>query len=128
MVGQPALQNRRSCRKHRHYRGPGQEHIVEKSRMVDVLGLVGDLEAGAAHPEVHAVHVDLAGEGLRLTALLHVRVLVLEEGHFNFDLLFAATLVDGLGQAEKSRVWACRFFRDKFLMRMDVPAFDTALV
>ena len=62
--------------------------------MVDILRLVGDLQARRAHSKVHAVHVDLSGEWLALVYLRHVRVLVLEQWHLDFNFLLAAALVD----------------------------------
>lgn len=96
--------------------------------MIYVLRLICDLQAGAPHPEMHRVHVDLAWKGLIFAGFLHIRIFVLEKWHFNFNLLFAATLVDGLGQTEETRVGAGRFFGDKFLMRMDISAFNATLI
>ena len=91
-------------------------------------GLVGNLQARATHAEVHAVHVDLTCMWLSLAHLRHVRILVLKQWHFYLNLLLAAPLVDGLGEAEESRVRTSRFFRDEVLVSVDVPSFDSTLV
>ena len=91
-----SLHKRRSSRQRGHDRCEGEEHVVQESGVVDVLSLVSDLEAGAAHAEVHAVHVDLAGVWLALCRFSNVSVLVLEDGYLDVHL-FLASFVDRLG-------------------------------
>ena len=62
--------------------------------MVDILRLVGDLQARRAHSKMHAIHVNLAGEWLSLVRLGHVRVLVLEQWHLDLNFLLASALID----------------------------------
>ena len=62
--------------------------------MIDILRLIGDLQARGAHTEMHTVHVDLAREGLALVRLCHVRVLILEQRHLDLNFLLAAALID----------------------------------
>ena len=71
--------------------------------MVDVHALVGDLEAGAAHAEVHGIHVNLAWVGLGLRYGIHIRLFVLVQGNLNVNFL-GPPLVDRLGDAQESRV------------------------
>ena len=95
--------------------------------MVDILRLVGDLQARRAHSKMHAVHVNLTGKRLILGSFLQVGPLVREDRHLDLDLLLA-TLVDGLGQAEESWMRAASLLRDEVLMSVFVGLLDAPLI
>ena len=65
--------------------------------MVYILRFVSDLQTGAAHSEMHRVHIYVTREGLALGRLCP-GVLILVNGYLDLDLLLA-TLVDRLRQA-----------------------------
>ena len=77
---------------------------------------------------MHAIHVDLAWEGLSLSCFSQVCVLVLEQGHFDLNLSLFTPFIDGLGKTKESWVSASRFFWDEALMSVVIPSFDAALV
>ena len=60
---------------------------MDVSRMIDVLALESDLEAAAAHPEMHGVHVNLAWIGLVSGWQDHVSIFVLEQRNEDLDFL-----------------------------------------
>ena len=95
--------------------------------MVDILSLIGDLQARTSHSKMHAVHVNLTGIWLTLGSFLQVGSFVGEDGHLDLDLLLAA-LVDRLGQAEEPRVRAARLLRDEVLMSVFVGLLNAALI
>lgn len=64
--------------------------------MIDILSLISDLKARAAHAKVHAIHINLTWEGFTLRSNRNIRVLILKHWHLNLDLLLPA-LVDRLG-------------------------------
>ena len=43
-----------------------RELVIQKTRLLNVASLEGDLQTGAAHPKPHAVHVDVVGSGVAL--------------------------------------------------------------
>ena len=83
--------------------------------MIDVLSLISDLKTGAAHAEVHAVHVDHAWVGLTISSIHEVCVLVLKNRHLDVYLLLAS-LINRLGQTKEAWVRTCCLFRDKTLV------------
>jgi hypothetical protein len=105
-----------SSRQRGHNGREREEHVIQESCVVDVLSLISDLEAGAAHAEVHAVHVDLVGIGLTFCRFSE-SVLVLEDGHLDVHL-FLTSFVDRLCQSEEAGVRATCLFWNKALMGM----------
>lgn len=95
--------------------------------MINIFCLVCDLQAGTAHTEVHAVHINLTRVRLSFGGLAHVRVLILVQGHLNVDLLLAA-LVDRLRQTEESRMRTRCLLWYEALMRVLVRLLDSTLV
>lgn len=95
--------------------------------MIDILRLVSDLKAGAAHAKVHTIHVNLTWEGLALGGICHVGVLVLENRHLNVDLGSAA-LIDRLGQAKEAWMRTRCLLRNEVLMCMLIRSCDAILI
>ena len=58
--------------------------------MVYIHRLIGDLQTGTAHAEVHRIHVDVVRDRLSSRWLAGVGILVLEERHFDLDLFLSA--------------------------------------
>ena len=127
MRGQLALEDGGRSGQNTHDGCPGQEHIIEEAGMVDVLRLVGDLQARTAHGKVHAVHVNLTGIRLALSGFRYICAFVLEDGHSDVHLLLPS-LVDGLRQAEESRVWTSRLLGNEALVSVCVGLFEAILV
>ena len=88
-----AFQERSRGGKDGHDRGPRDEHIVQEACVVNVKGLIGDLETGGSHTKVHGIHVNLTRVRLILRLELHVGMLVFEQRHLDVNFL-AASLVD----------------------------------
>jgi len=63
--------------------------------MVNILCLVGDLETGCTHAEVHRIHVDLTRVRLSIFRCFHIGELILVEGYLDIDFL-TAPFIDGL--------------------------------
>jgi len=83
--------------------------------VVDVLGLIGNLQTRRTHAKMHSVHVNLSWERLTLLSRHHVGVLVLEKRDLDINLL-AAPLVDGLSETEETWVFASGLFRQEYLV------------
>ena len=93
MVRELALKDGGAGRQGRHDWRPWQEHVVQETSVVYVLCFVSDLETGAAHAEVHRVHVDTTWIRLALGRLGQVSVLITVYRYLDLHLLLAA-LVD----------------------------------
>ena len=65
--------------------------------MVDIQGLIGNLQARTAHAKVHTIHVNLTREWLALINLCHISAFVLEERHLDLDFLLPTALIYRLG-------------------------------
>ena len=127
MIGQLSLHQGSGGREDWHDGSKWKEHIVEIPGVVDVHSLIGDLETGGTHAEVHGVHVDHAWHWLLLCLLIHNCVFIFEQWYLNVYFL-TSPLVDGLGETQESWVRAGYLLGEEALMRMYVCFFKTDLV
>ena len=58
VVGQLALVDGCAGTQSSEHGSPWEKDVVQEQRMREVLSLVGELKAGAAHPEMHGIHVN----------------------------------------------------------------------
>ena len=114
------------CWDSRHDWCEGKEHVVEIPCMVDIHALVGDLETGASHTEVHGIHVDFAWVWLAITHIIHICLFVLEKRYCYMDF-FLSPLVDWLGQAQKSGMRSCTHLWKEFLVGLEISLLITLL-
>ena len=94
--------------------------------MLNVLGLVGQLEAGGTHAVVHGIHVDLAWVRFTFSGDRRLSVLVLVQRDLDLDLLSTA-LPNRLGKAEETRVGTRGLLRDELLASAVVGFWHVAL-
>eukprot|EP00968_Pinguiococcus_pyrenoidosus_P007658 scaffold517_cov255-Pinguiococcus_pyrenoidosus.AAC.32 len=120
-VDQLSPECRRRCRQRQHDRSEDQQLVVQEARLLQIGALERDLQARAAHPERHRIHVHLGAGGVGLAGGAAIeagavkgalrRLLVDEEGQADVHVL-SSPGADVLRQRRETRVRVDDVVRD----------------